>query len=508
MSGCKRKIVDFEFTQAEIDEAVRDNRLLSIEIEFSLICNSSCPYCYMTDDFSPKNELSKEELMSCITQAKEMGAKRIIILGGEPLIYPHIIEMLSFIRRAGLEVQVFTNGLNINDALARQMFELGANVVLKMNSFKPDVQDMLTGIKGSFGRIRDSLKSLKNAGYPSEENGLAVSTVICKQNEEEIVGMWEWLREQGITPYIEIITPQGRASNSRWMDIESHRLQEIFQSISDIDREKYGIEWDPQPPLVGNKCLRHKYSCMISSNGDVLSCVGLTMPLGNIKEMSLKEILSDSEIISALKKHTENIKGPCAECSNSETCYGCRGAAYQLTGDYLASDPLCWKNIDRQSEIVRLPFEVKDIIPQKQPMRVIDKLTRVAERTFDAVTTIREDSLFARPDGTVDESIYIELMAQATASINGFENMREKDKAIEGFLLGAKKLKVFSGPRVGDELKINIFKYAEVGEFKILQGKVYRGDELLASGEIKVWQSAVSKGTKKTGEKITAGEIV
>lgn len=35
------------------------------------------------------------------------------------------------------------------------------------------------------------------------------------------------------------------------------------------------------------------------------------------------------------------IKGPCNSCDMTDGCYGCRGAAYQLTGDYLASDPLC-----------------------------------------------------------------------------------------------------------------------------------------------------------------------
>ncbi len=45
-----------------------------------------------------------------------------------------------------------------------------------------------------------------------------------------------------------------------------------------------------------------------------------------------------------LKNYREMIKGPCRTCEKSSECYGCRGAAYQLTGDYLASDPTCWRN--------------------------------------------------------------------------------------------------------------------------------------------------------------------
>jgi MoaA/NifB/PqqE/SkfB family radical SAM enzyme len=38
---------DFEFSAEAIAQAVRHNRLLSMEIEFSLRCNFRCPYCYV-----------------------------------------------------------------------------------------------------------------------------------------------------------------------------------------------------------------------------------------------------------------------------------------------------------------------------------------------------------------------------------------------------------------------------------------------------------------------------
>ena len=35
-----------EFSRAEIEEAVRDGRLLSLEIEMTRLCNLRCTYCY------------------------------------------------------------------------------------------------------------------------------------------------------------------------------------------------------------------------------------------------------------------------------------------------------------------------------------------------------------------------------------------------------------------------------------------------------------------------------
>ena len=107
-----------------------------------------------------------------------------------------------------------------------------------------------------------------------------------------------------------------------------------------------------------------------------MPCVGVTIPVGNIREEKLRDIIRDSEVIQDLRDYRHTIKGPCHTCEKADHCYGCRGAAYRLTGDYLASDPLCWKNLDRQGEIVCLPLAVADIIPQKPPMRVVDTLVK------------------------------------------------------------------------------------------------------------------------------------
>jgi len=100
---------------------------------------------------------------------------------------------------------------------------------------------------------------------------------------------------------------------------------------------------EPRPPLVGDRCLRHQYSCLVTSTGNVFPCVGIDIPVGNIRQTPLREIISGSEIIQDLRNHLNTIKAPCGACELADECYGCRGTAYQMTGDWLASDPLCWR---------------------------------------------------------------------------------------------------------------------------------------------------------------------
>jgi radical SAM protein with 4Fe4S-binding SPASM domain len=152
------------------------------------------------------------------------------------------------------------------------------------------------------------------------------------------------LRRQGIEPYFEILTPQANARHNSWLTVGGDELKALFFRLAAIDREEFGRVWEPQPPLVGNRCMRHLVSCLVTAQGQVMPCVGVTIPLGNVRQRPLADIVHGSEVIANLKNYRQTIKGPCRTCDKSSDCYGCRGAAYQLTGDYLASDPTCWCN--------------------------------------------------------------------------------------------------------------------------------------------------------------------
>jgi radical SAM protein with 4Fe4S-binding SPASM domain len=382
---------------------------------------------------------------------------------------------------------MFTNGFGITAGIARKLISSGVNVILKMNSFKEDIQDRLTGVSGSYKIIQAALGNLKQAGYPYNGTFLGISTIICKQNIDEIVPLWQWLRDQKIVPYFEIITPQGEAIKNNWLDVDPERLGEVFHKISEIDNKLYGKQWQPQPPLVGSRCLRHQFSCLVTAYGYVMPCVGVTIPVGNIRERTLKDIIKDSEVIADLRDYQKTIKGPCKTCEMAAECYGCRGAAYQLTGDYLASDPLCWKNVNKIHEITKFPIKVDGLIPQKLPMRIVENLTKVEERTAEITVKINRDMPFVGEDGKLDESAYLELIAQGAAAFNSFKQSGNTESKALGLLLGAKNLTINGQAQVGDVLKISVFKYERFGDFGLIKGKVSRNGDILASGEIKVW---------------------
>ncbi|MFW6286715.1 MAG: SPASM domain-containing protein, partial [Candidatus Sumerlaeota bacterium] len=208
----------------------------------------------------------------------------------------------------------------------------------------PAVQDMLVDTPGAFDLIQQGIEHLRDAGYPDKEHDMGIETIICAQNYAELPALWRWARDNAITPYFEMITFQGKAQDRHELNVSVEDLERLFAELARIDSEVYGIAWQPHPPVAALSCSRHEYSCTVTSTGYVQPCVGVDVKVGNVRHDSLSNIIKTSPVIKSLRNVRNEIKGACAECDQKVDCYGCRGMAYHLTGDFLAADPLCWRN--------------------------------------------------------------------------------------------------------------------------------------------------------------------
>jgi radical SAM protein with 4Fe4S-binding SPASM domain len=332
-----------EFSQEEIAEARAKNGLLSMELELSRACNLRCIYCYAGSGLPLKDELTLEEIYGAIDQAVALGARKIIVLGGgEPMLYKDLFKVIDYIQAQGVTADLFTNGMLVTPEKARALYERRVSVVIKMNSRRPEIQDLLAGHPGAFAAIDQGLRNLLAAGYPDAEHTLGVETIVCRQNYDELPELWLWARRQGIIPYVEMMTLQGRATEHPELEVPMTEIRSLFEQLARIDAEQFGNQWTPHPPLAASQCARHEYSCTVTAIGDVQPCPGVSVTAGNIRDQTLAEILHQSKPIQELRNIRKMIKGRCGECVFGDYCYGCRGHAYQVTGDYLAEDPLCW----------------------------------------------------------------------------------------------------------------------------------------------------------------------
>lgn len=337
------------FSDIDIKEAREHGRLLSMEIEFSSRCNLRCSYCYAGEPALRRNELTLEEMQGVISQGKALGVRKIIYVGaGEPTLDSKLKPVIAHAHALQLEHVVFTNATRMDAETARFLYDHDVTVVVKYSSNDEQVFDRLCGCKGSFAAMKRGMRFLKEAGYPDDTHHLGIEAVIAVDNIREIPDLWRWARQNNIIPYMECVTRKGNGAGPCDMIPDKESVRLLFEELARIDKTCFGMDWAPCPPIAGFHCQRHLYSCTINSQGGVQPCVGVGLTAGDIRKEKLANILRNSPVLRDLASIHQTIKGPCRTCGHNNDCYGCRGNAYNLTGDYLASDPTCWR-IDHET---------------------------------------------------------------------------------------------------------------------------------------------------------------
>lgn len=343
------KVYGLHFTPEEIQEAIAGKKLLTLDLETSRQCNLKCIYCYSDAGRKMENELTLDEIRNVIDQAVALGVRAITIIGGgEPMIVPYILDMIDYLSRQPVKINLFTNATLMTPFKAGFLRDRKVAVVTKFNSMNPEVQDTLAGVPGSYARIQAGIRMLLDAGYGSSPDlPLGLETIICRQNINELEAMWRYARDHRFRPYFEVITFQGRAKREA-LNVETDELQRLFNRLLEIDEKEYGYTWVPRPPIAALTCSRHYYNLLVTSNGFVHPCTGVDINVGNIRHETLAEIIRTSPVIAALRDIGSQIKGRCRTCRHNPECYGCRGFAYHFCGDFLAADPTCWINDPRE----------------------------------------------------------------------------------------------------------------------------------------------------------------
>ena len=333
------------FSKDEIEIAHKEGKLLSLDIAVTGLCNLQCIYCYADASGNRDDkELGLSEIYHAIDQAKGLGVKTLNITGGEPLLHESYFDIAAYAYENGLSVLLFTNGTLIDEEVARKLMELRISPCVKLDSLVPEVQDYLAGSKDSLNRIKKGIHHLIDVGYTEKYPVLSVNAVVCRQNLHEIPQLWTWARGHNIIPSLTRLQAMGRAKERYDLTVTSTELSELFHRLSEIDRAS-GIEWQPDIPWIyGKACRRHYIGCFIDSYGNVQPCSGVPMKAGNIREQSLMEILSGSEIFKVARNIDRYIEGACSSCTHKGECYGCRSIAYFEKCSFKAADPLCWHN--------------------------------------------------------------------------------------------------------------------------------------------------------------------
>lgn len=102
---------------------------------------------------------------------------------------------------------------------------------------------------------------------------------------------------------------------------------------------------------------------------------------------------------------------------------------------------------------------VEQLIPQKKPFVMIDKMLAFSENTITAGLTIPSDNIFVE-NGKFNESGIVEHMAQSVALYTGYQFYLKQEPAPTGYIGAIKDVAIADLPLPGEELvtEVNVIQ--------------------------------------------------
>lgn len=127
---------------------------------------------------------------------------------------------------------------------------------------------------------------------------------------------------------------------------------------------------------------------------------------------------------------------------------------------------------------------VGNLIPQKFPFVMVDKLISFSENFITSGFTIEETNIFTK-DGIFQEAGLIEHMAQSVALYTGYQFYLKNEPAPMGYIGAIKSLDIFKLPKVNDNIitKVNVLQ--EFSGVTLVEISVYLNEVEIANGQMK-----------------------
>jgi len=336
-------------------------------------CNLRCVHCY-SDSYAKSypGELTNAEAHGVLDDIAAFKVPAVLFSGGEPLVRPDLLDLISYAVSKGLRVTLSTNGTLIDEAVAAKLKANNLTYVgISLDGIGP-TNDHFRGVEGAFDR---AVHGFRNCMAVGQKVGLRLT--LTRRNCQDLHQIFDFIEKEGIQRacfYHLVYSGRGSAADELKPDEVRRAMDTILERTEDFHR--HGL--NKEILTVDNHCdnvyiylklcqrnpeFADKVYQWMKWNGGGANSSGVgisnidtqgnvhpdqfwqTATLGNVRERPFSQIWTDNSI--TLLRHLRNrrplLKGRCGACRFQEICGGSfRVRAAQVHGDPWAPDPACY----------------------------------------------------------------------------------------------------------------------------------------------------------------------
>ena len=321
--------------------------------ELTYRCPLHCPFCSNPVDFDQRRaELTTDEWLRVLREARAAGSVQLGFSGGEPLLRPDLEVLVAEAKRLGFYSNLITSGVGLNAERLRAFKDGGLDhIQLSFQDSTREVNDFLSSTR-TFDRKRRVADAIKAHGFP-----MVMNCVIHRLNIDHVERIIDMAVEIG-AEYLELANTQyyGWAFLNRAHLMPTRAQVERAEAAVAARRATLGdririlfvvpdyFEGRPKRCMNG---WGTTFLC-ISPDGTALPCQAArmlpNMTFPTVRGASVREIWNDSPAFNRFRGEAW-MPEPCRSCpERSIDLGGCRCQAFLLTGDATVTDPVCDKS--------------------------------------------------------------------------------------------------------------------------------------------------------------------
>lgn len=286
-----------------------------VMISVTEACNLRCSGCWVSA--GGRKHLTIEQLDGIIGQSKAQGSYFFGILGGEPLMYKGLWEVIE--KHSDCYFQLFTNATLITDEVAQRMSRLGNITPLISIEGLRDESDARRGSDNVYERTLAGLRACRKAKLI-----FGVAASIGRSNYDELVSrkhiedmaregaayLWYYIyRPVGKNPIVENALTREQIRSFRQFLVDERMNAPLF--IIDTYWDDEGRAMCPAATGMSHH---------ISPSGAVEFCPPLQMAREYINDnaSNLTDIFNNSEFLASLRKMTAETSRGCILLENPQ----------------------------------------------------------------------------------------------------------------------------------------------------------------------------------------------
>lgn len=317
-------IEDYLNFHLDLDEriaAFKNRKQYSCEIEVTNRCNLACRYCYVSANKS-NLDLDEDVIIKIIDELWDYGIKEIGWIGGEPLLYGALWNLMRYVKsNTQMRNVLYTNGILL-EKYTKYILAMVDRVVVHLDSIEGVTWQAGQNKPCNDGnlQIMRGINTIVKNGFNSSK--IIISIPLTLETCDTVSDTMKWARDAGIR-FINLIplTGIGRGKDENF--IRPIQLKEALMRRASVLKLPFLLKLG-----ISEYCKQFQLTDFtIAYNGDVLRYIDDYRPVANIKDGSLKEILDvcadDLRLEEWVSGDTLNNKADvCKDCEYCKYCFG------------------------------------------------------------------------------------------------------------------------------------------------------------------------------------------